>query len=81
MTGHLFRRRGSPRHRSFKRALAQETDLATATAVIVMNADGTLTLLAGAGLDRAALAEGLVTVAFEQETRGAAHRVSSRRAA
>ena len=55
--------------RSFEAAMREETDLGTAQAVIVVAADGSLTLLTAAGLDRAQLAESLVGLAFEQQTR------------
>lgn len=55
--------------RPFEAAMREETDLDTAQAVIVVAADGSLTLLTAAGLDRAQLAESLVGLAFEQQTR------------
>lgn len=64
----LIGRLTGARRRSFEDALREETDLNTAQAVIVVAADGALTLLAAAGLDRARMAESLVVLAFEQQT-------------
>lgn len=63
------RRAAGSAGRSFEDALRQETDLATAQAVIVVAADGSLTLLGAEGLDRARLAEALVGLAFDQASR------------
>lgn len=65
----LISRLTGARRRSFEDALREETDLGTAQAVIVVAEDGSLTLLTAAGLDRAQLAESLVGLAFDQQTR------------
>lgn len=67
------------RRRSFKEALRGEADLNTAQAVIVVAADGSLTLLVGAALDRELLAESLVALAFDQQTRAGAVGLPSQR--
>ena len=68
MMRHL-RRGPRGRRRSFEAALRYEADLSTAQGVVVVNADGSLTVLAGSELDRSAMAEQLVALAFDQATR------------
>lgn len=65
----LIGRLTGTRRRSFEEALREETDLNTAQAVVVVAADGSLTLLTAAGLDRAQMAEQLVALAFDQQAR------------